>query len=246
VQPAERITANEVVDDDAIAIPDASTESRVSARTVAAIVQAVTDVIDLHAEELGRIDAVAGDGDHGIGMQRGSKAAAAAARQAVELGAGAGTVLVWASDAWAHRAGGTSGALWGVALRAIGTEIGNTLAPNESSVAAGVKAAKDGIMGFGKAQVGDKTMVDVLVPFSEALSREVAGGKSLRESWALAADAATAAADATARLLPRMGRARPHAEKSLGTVDAGAMSLALITQTVSDVLAAQTPKETSR
>jgi dihydroxyacetone kinase len=246
VQPAERITENEVVDDDAIAIPDASTESRVSARTVAAIVQAVTDVIDLHAEELGRIDAVAGDGDHGIGMQRGSKAAAAAARQAVELGAGAGTVLVWASDAWAHRAGGTSGALWGVALRAIGTEIGNTLAPNESSVAAGVKAAKDGIMGFGKAQVGDKTMVDVLVPFSEALSREVAGGKSLRESWALAADAATAAADATARLLPRMGRARPHAEKSLGTVDAGAMSLALITQTVSDVLAAQTPKETSR
>jgi dihydroxyacetone kinase len=202
-------------------------------------------VIDLHAEELGRIDAVAGDGDHGIGMQRGVTAAAAAAVEALAQGAGAGTVLTRASDAWAHRAGGTSGALWGVALRAIGTAIGDELAPSGTSVAAGVQAAKDGIMRFGKAEVGDKTMVDVLVPFAETLDREVSSGRPLREAWAAAADVATSAAESTAGLLPRMGRARPHAEKSLGTVDAGAYSLALLTQAVSDVLAAQTVKETT-
>ena len=68
-------------------------------------------------EELGRIDAIAGDGDHGQGMTRGSAAAAAAAEKAVAAGAGAASVLAAAGDAWADRAGGTSGALWGLALR---------------------------------------------------------------------------------------------------------------------------------
>jgi dihydroxyacetone kinase len=245
VAPAQRLVASEVIDDDAVSIPDASAESQDAARTIVAAIQSMASVIDLHAEELGRIDAVAGDGDHGIGMQRGVTAAAAAAVEAQAQGAGAGTVLIRASDAWAHRAGGTSGALWGVALRAIGTAIGDELAPNGTSVAAGVQAARDGIMRFGKAEVGDKTMVDVLVPFAEILHREVDGGRSLRESWATAADVATSAAESTAHLLPRMGRARPHAEKSLGTVDAGAYSLALLTHAVSDVLAAQTVKETT-
>ncbi len=245
VAAAERVTESQVVDQDAAAIPAASPESRESAATVVEAIQAMASVIDLHAEELGRIDAVAGDGDHGIGMQRGVTAAAAAAVDAFNRGAGAGTVLIRASDAWAHRAGGTSGALWGVALRAVGFAIGDETRPNGSSVAAGVQAATDGIMRFGKAEVGDKTMVDVLVPFAETLNREVNGGRSLRESWAAAADVASAAAEATAQLLPRMGRARPHAEKSLGTVDAGAYSLALLTQAVSDVLASQTVKETT-
>jgi hypothetical protein len=61
--------------------------------------------------ELGRIDAVVGDGDHGIGMERGATAAAAAARAAYQGSAGAGTLISMAGEAWADRAGGTSGAL---------------------------------------------------------------------------------------------------------------------------------------
>ncbi|OSC56639.1 hypothetical protein B5181_34045, partial [Streptomyces sp. 4F] len=64
----------------------------------------------------------------------------------------------------------------------------------------------------------------------------VAGGLALTEAWDRAATAATEAAAATAGLLPRKGRARPHAEKSLGTPDAGAHSLALITRAVHGVL----------
>jgi len=86
--------------------------------------------------------------------------------------------------------------------------------------------------------VGDKTMVDVLVPFSDVLSAAVERGDDLPTAWSEAAGAATSAAAATADLLPRMGRARPHAEKSLGTPDAGATSLGLIVTAVGGVLAA--------
>ncbi|WP_262702881.1 MULTISPECIES: dihydroxyacetone kinase family protein [Streptomyces] len=219
------------------AVPQSSEPSRAAARTVLAALGAIETTIRAHAEELGRIDAVAGDGDHGIGMRRGSEAAHAAGRRALERGAGAGTLLHHAADAWADRAGGTSGALWGVILRALGTALGDTERPDAPTVSLGVDAAADGVMRLGKAETGDKTMVDALVPFADALSDAVGGGAPLAAAWDTAATAADAAATATAELLPRLGRARPHAEKSLGTPDAGAVSLALIVRAVHGALA---------
>jgi dihydroxyacetone kinase len=238
VGAVEQATVVESVETEA-EIPPASPESQVAARIVCLAVEAIAAVIDENVEELGRIDAVAGDGDHGIGMQRGARAAATAARELITAGAGAQTVLERAADAWSDRAGGTSGALWGVALRAVAGELGNTHAPSAAGVAAGVRAAKNGIMSFGKARVGDKTMVDALVPFADTLDANVVAGQRLAAAWSAAADAATAAAAATSELLPRMGRARPHAEKSLGTPDAGAHSLALIVQRITAVLTAE-------
>jgi dihydroxyacetone kinase len=223
--------------DAASAIPPASEASRAAAASAARAVAVTADTIDAHVDELGRLDQIAGDGDHGIGMQRGARAARAAADAAAEQGAGAGTVLVFAGDAWSDRAGGTSGALWGLILRSIGETIGDEAAPDAASVAAGIAAATLGVTAYGKAEVGDKTMVDALVPFSRELTGAVEGGASLREAWKRAADAATRAAAATADLLPRMGRARPHAEKSLGTPDPGAHSLALIMTAVGALLA---------
>jgi len=100
-------------------IPDASDESREAGAVALASIRAIKDVIDANVDELGRLDSVAGDGDHGIGMQRGATAALAAATDAAERGAGAGSILSRAGDAWADRAGGTSGALWGLALREV-------------------------------------------------------------------------------------------------------------------------------
>ena len=111
-------------------------------------------------------------------------------------------------------------------------------APDRASVSRGVSAATEAILEFG-ATVGDKTMVDVLVPFDAALSAAVDDGADLATAWATAAEVAVTAAAATADLLPKMGRARPHAEKSLGTPDAGATSLGLITRAVGRVLAPQ-------
>ncbi len=184
------------------AIPWASDPSRSAARSVVAALEAVREVIDTNADELGRIDAVAGDGDHGIGMQRGSVAAAARAQETFALGGGAGTVLQWAADAWADAAGGTSGALWGVALRSLGAALGDDETPNGKSVAEGVRLATESVMTLGKAVPGDKTMVDVLVPFSEALSTAVENGDGLIEASSHAAQVAATAAEQTAALTP--------------------------------------------
>lgn len=223
-----------------LSIPEATAESRAGAVRVLAALGAAKNVVDANADELGRIDAIAGDGDHGIGMERGVRAAVDAARDAVARGAGAATTLHFAADAWADKAGGTSGALWGMALRAVGDAVGDTKAPNAGAVAAGVAGAAFAIMDFGKAKPGDKTLVDVLVPFRDALTAGVNAGMSLTEAWGAAATVAQQAAEDTAQLLPLMGRARPHAEKSLGTPDAGAVSMALIVRAIHNTLTENT------
>ncbi|SNR47128.1 dihydroxyacetone kinase family protein [Paracoccus sediminis] len=213
-------------------IAQGSPESQDAGRCVAMLIGHVARALADAEEELGRIDAQAGDGDHGQGMARGSAAAAAAADQAVAAGAGAGTVLSLAGDAWADRAGGTSGALWGVALRAWGQALGDADRPSGETVAQGAQAAQDAIVRLGGARVGDKTLVDSLVPFVQVLNERVGAGETLGIAWAAAAARSTEAADATAGLTPRLGRARPLAERSLGHPDAGAISLALCARVV--------------
>ncbi|WP_159791956.1 dihydroxyacetone kinase family protein [Puerhibacterium puerhi] len=234
--PAERVDAETLAADAATPIPPASDASREAAARVAAAIAAARATIDEHVDELGRIDAVAGDGDHGIGMQRGVHAADAATADALARGAGAGTVLTVAGDAWSDKAGGTSGALWGAALAALGRVVGDDEQPDAATVARGVHAATEAIGAFG-ATVGDKTMVDALVPFDTTLTARVEAGDDLVAAWTAAAAAARAAADGTADLLPRMGRARTHAEHAVGTPDAGAVSFALVTAAVLDTLA---------
>lgn len=202
--------------------------SRHYATACLAALEATQALLHDAEERLGRMDAIAGDGDHGRGMVRGIDAAAAAASVALSEGAGAGDVLAAAGDAWADKAGGTSGVLWGAGLRAFGESVGNSSAPEPQELAAAVKAFAGRIVQLGKAETGDKTMVDALLPFASSLTRLVAAGVEAGLAWEEAARDATAAAEATAGLLPLKGRARPLAEKSLGTADPGATSLAMI------------------
>jgi D-erythrulose 4-kinase len=214
----------------------ADDEARACAARVVTAIEAMAAAVTEAEDELGRIDAVAGDGDHGRGMVRGTAAAAEAAAKARDDGAGAGSVLVAGGDAWASRAGGTSGVLWGAALAALGKRIGDTTAPTPKDVADGVRDGYDALIKLGGAQPGDKTMLDALLPFSRALSDGVDGGRTLPEAWAAAAEKAEEAARATADLRPKVGRARPLAERSIGTPDAGAVSLAMCMTTVGRVL----------
>lgn len=220
-----------------LAFPPSDEDSQRAAALALRTIETIVSVVEENVDELGRIDAIAGDGDHGIGMQRGSRAARAAAREAHVAGAGALSLLAHAADAWADKAGGTSGALWGVILTQLANRIGDSGSPSASDVARGITAGAQGVMDYGKAKLGDKTLVDALVPFASTLSTVVDTGATLATAWAQAAAASSEAAAATAELLPLMGRARPHAEKSLGTPDPGAHSLALIVTAVGDVLA---------
>ena len=216
----------------AVSIPKASMQSRAAAEVVVIALSATKTVIDEHVGELGRLDAVAGDGDHGIGMQRGSTAAALTAHEVFDLGGGAGTVLTRAGEAWADRAGGTSGALWGLGLCAIGAALGDEAFPDPATIASGVREAQHEIARHGKAQLGDKTMLDTLIPFSDALEAAIAAGDDLVAALGAASAVADGAAESTASLVPKIGRARPHPEKSLGTPDPGALSMALIIRAV--------------
>ncbi|QFG26261.1 dihydroxyacetone kinase family protein [Actinomadura sp. WMMB 499] len=218
------------------AVAPASAASRAAACVVADALLAAADRIDERAAELGRLDAVSGDGDHGIGMSRGATAAARAAADAAAAGAGARATLTGAADAWADRAGGTSGALWGVALRAVAARLSDTAAPGAADLAAGVADAAEAVGAAGRAEVGDKTMLDALVPFASALGAAVEAGAPAAKAWPSAAEAAAGAAAATADLVPRIGRARLHPEASRGEPDAGAVSFALVVGAAGEIL----------
>ncbi|MDQ4500714.1 dihydroxyacetone kinase family protein [Sinomonas sp. ASV322] len=210
-----------------------------AAQCLAALAAAQRTLHELEPE-LGALDAVAGDGDHGRGMVRGVDAAVAAAQDAAAAGSGAGSLLAAAGDAWADKAGGTSGVLWGAGLRAWGETLGDDARPDDGALAAGIAAFAGRILALGGAQPGDKTLVDALAPFTAELSAAVERGLPLGEAWTTAADAAASAAQSTAELRPRKGRARPLAEKSVGTPDPGAISLAAVFAAIGPELDPQT------
>lgn len=222
---ADRDDAQTQQDDHA----DEDTRHAAEAKAVLAGLHDVADLIVAASDELGRLDAIAGDGDHGIGMSRGVTAAVQSADRAAERGAGIGPLLAEAGDGWSEHAGGTSGAIWGVLLTSAGAGLaGEDRVGSTAASARATAAALEAVQRLGKAQVGDKTLIDAFAPLVEALQHAADQGTSLADAWTAAAEAAESAAQATADLKPRLGRARPLAEKSIGHPDPGAISFARI------------------
>ena len=188
--------------------------------------EAVEKALEQRAEELGALDAVAGDGDHGLGMLRGIRGARQSAIHACTRGCSTGEVLMEAGEAWSDHGGGTSGALWGGALLAAGNSIAQASEVGATEIAAAFDAALQAVVGLGKAVPGDKTMVDALQPYCLQLRSELQAGVALDQALQNAAETCLVAAKATAEMLPKLGRARPHGSRSLGHPDPGAMSLA--------------------
>ncbi|HVD81941.1 MAG TPA: DAK2 domain-containing protein, partial [Propionibacteriaceae bacterium] len=125
--------------------------------------------------------------------------------------------------------------------------LGNTEAVTPKRLADAVQGSAQHLQGFSKAELGDKTMLDALFPFVDTLVGQVDGGAPLSEAWRSAADACRTAAEATASLVPKIGRARPLAERSVGSPDPGAVSLGLIVTAIGDVFGdaeAATPEAT--
>jgi dihydroxyacetone kinase len=220
-------------------IPPATEASQASGQCLAALLARIAEAMGKAELELGRIDALAGDGDHGQAMSRGSAAAKEAADKAIADGAGAATVLARAGDAWADRAGGASGALWGVMLRTLSHALTDELPTSLEQVVAGARSARDAVVRLGGAKIADKTLLDSLDPFVTTLAQGSLNQRSLSDAWGLAAGAARQAADETALLTPKLGRARIHAARSIGHPDAGASSFALCVETISAFLADQ-------
>ena len=179
-----------------------STASREAAEVAAGLLDDVAGMLARAQEELGALDSVAGDGDHGIGMANGARAAAGAARAAVSAGGGLRTTLTAAGDAW--------------------SALGDEKTPGSDDLAVALQAALSAVQRLGGAEVGDKTLVDALSPFVAAF---VATDGDLAAKSAAAVVAAEAGTESTRALVARLGRARPLGEKSVGTPDPGAVSL---------------------
>lgn len=184
----------------------------------------VSDAIASEEAELGRLDAVAGDGDHGAGMVRGFRAAAEAAESG---GPTTGDMLAQAGAALADAAGGASGALWGVLLGTLGAALAGNLHPGPEDLAGGLRAALDAVKKIGKAELGDKTLIDALEPFVADFESR-AKTNDLASAWEGSLPVAYAGRDATAGMVTRRGRAAALGERSRGVVDPGAYSLCVI------------------
>ena len=194
---------------------------------------AMEQVLVTNEDHLGKLDAIAGDGDHGVGMVRGIHAAVAEAKANT---GGVGHVMVAAGNAFGDRAGGTSGILWGIFISAIGNALGNTEKVDAEKLYGALELATETLVNKSKAKLGDKTMLDTLLPFIDSLDEELGKGKNMAEAWKHASEIAQKCADATAALSPKIGRARPLAERSVGTPDPGAISMALIIKVVGEVI----------
>jgi len=180
--------------------------------------------------ELTKLDQAIGDGDHGTNMDRGLRKAVEKL-DAVE-GDDIGAALKAVGMALVSSVGGAGGPLYGTFFLQAGQSTAGRSELDTEGFAAAVRAGVDGVQNRGKAEPEDKTMVDALLPFVSGLRRLVSAGTGTGtgtgEAWQEAAREAAAAAEATANLLPLKGRARPLAEKSLGTPDPGATSLAMV------------------
>lgn len=194
----------------------------------------VAVVISDSEQMLGELDSKTGDGDHGIGMSRGTKGA----RDLVADKKDAGTIelLSAAAGGWSEAGGGTSGAIWGVLLGSIATSLSKNQRLSSVALAEALKYGAANVQEIGGAKPGDKTLVDALLPLVESFAAAVAAGQSFAQAFERAAKASNDAAHKTSELLPRIGRAKTHAEKGLGIPDAGAVSLGIIATAVSNAI----------
>jgi dihydroxyacetone kinase-like protein len=187
--------------------------------------------IDQHKEELTELDSAIGDADHGTNMHRGMAAAVAALEATPPADPAA--LLKTVAMTMISKVGGTSGPLYGTLFLRMSGAIGDG-AP--AAFATAFRAGVDGVVARGKAELGDKTMVDALLPAAEALSASVAAGEPLDAALRAAADAARTGRDSVTPLVARKGRASYLGERSADHMDPGAASAVLLIESAATAL----------
>ena len=189
-------------------------------------------------DQLTELDAAIGDADHGANMHRGMSAvvealAATPAADPAALLKQTGMVLI-------RSVGGASGPLYGTLFLRMAPVAGETALEPETFAKA-LRAGLDGVVARGKAELGDKTMVDALAPALDAFDAALAGGEALGPALRAASAAADAGRDATTPLVARKGRASYLGERSAGHQDPGATSTALLLAAAATALGEQDP-----
>ena len=194
----------------------------------------VLDTLIASADELNRLDAAAGDGDLGVTLTLGSRAVK---KMLPDLAAqDIGTVIARSGMAFNTAASSTFGALFAIGAMRAGKEAKGAESLDLGLLARMVRAAEQGIEEKGKAQRGDKTLLDALGPAADALEAAAAQEASLGEAVAAAVAAARSGVDATRGMTAKSGRAAWIAERSTGEQDPGATVILRMFEAFGDAL----------
>ena len=196
-------------------------------------IRAFAAEVSANKEQLTQLDAAVGDGDHGINMDRGMSAVVAkvdAASDEQDIGA----LLKTVGMTLVSTVGGAGGPLYGTLFLQMGTAVSGKDELGPDDWAAALEAGIAGVQARGKAEPGDKTMIDALIPGRDALKSALAEGASLEDALRQSADAAGQGMRDTVPLVARKGRASYLGERSAGHQDPGATSSHLLLEAAAE------------
>jgi phosphoenolpyruvate---glycerone phosphotransferase subunit DhaL len=191
------------------------------------VVRTMATTADDNEKYFGDLDAVVGDGDFGYSMARGFEVVLSGWDDIDRTDIA--TFLKKVAITITSKIGGTSGPIWGTGFLRFAATVGDKSEVDGATVVAGLRAAAEGIMARGKAELGDKTLLDALVPATDALEQALASGGDPAQAFATKA---REAAEATKELQARRGRASYTGERSIGSVDAGAIAVAVMAEAI--------------
>jgi len=192
-------------------------------------------VITENKDYLTQLDSAIGDADHGANMDRGFKAALAKLPSVADKDIG--TLFKSVGMTLVQTVGGAGGPLYGTFFMQAGTATANKMELTAGDWSTALEAALSGVVARGKAQLGDKTMVDALTPALNALKQAVNDGADQNECLRRSTSAAEQGMKDTIPLVARKGRASYLGERSAGHQDPGATSSYLLLKAAADMWA---------
>ena len=198
-------------------------------------IRAFASTVSANKEELTQLDAAIGDADHGINMNRGMTAATAKLDGLPE--GDVGNLFKTVGMTLVSTVGGAGGPLYGTLFLQMGTALAGKGEVEAADWAVALEAAVNGVQMRGKAEPGDKTMVDALIPGRDAFKIALDEGASFEEALRRSADAAEEGMRETTPLVARKGRASYLGERSAGHQDPGATSSSMLLRTAADTWA---------
>ena len=199
---------------------------------VEAVVRTIATVAVDNEKYFGDLDAVVGDGDFGYSMARGFELVLSGWDDFDR--ADIGTFLKKVAVVITSRIGGTSGPIWGTAFLRAGSTAGAAEQLEAEQVVAMLRASIEGIKARGRSDVGDKTLLDALVPAVDVIEERVGSGDEAAGTLRAAAVVARERAEATRSMQAMRGRASYTGERSIGTLDAGAVAVAVMLEALAD------------
>ena len=201
-----------------------SSERSFANRDGRVIIDALIAAIDDNAESLSQIDGAIGDGDHGINMRKGFLMVRDELDGEIDLSVG----LELIGETLMTRIGGAMGPLYGSFFSEMGDACEGLERVDAEDFGRMLDAGREAVEDIGEAQVGDKTLLDTLVPATEAYRVSIAAGDSFGDALAVLSKAAESGKDSTRDLVAKVGRASRLGERSRGVLDAGATSCWLL------------------